>query len=200
MRKINFALIVLTALFLLSCSTQTKVQRVASDTQTDLSGRWNDEDARQVAENMVRDVVSRGWLSDWNIDNEGKPTVIVGTIRNLSDEHIETETFVKDIERELINSGRVKFVASSIERNEIRKERDEQQVNATEETTKRLAAETGADFMLKGGIKTITDAADGTMAKYYQVDMELVNIESNEKVWIGTKKIKKIVEKKNVKW
>ena len=188
---------------LASCSTSQKtvgVQRVAADAQTDLSGRWNDQDARMVAESMVRDVMSRRWINDWAEENEGKPTLIVGTIRNLSDEHIETGTFVKDIERELINAGRIKFVASSKERTEVRRERDDQQISATEDTAKRLAAETGADFMLKGDIKTITDAAEGVMAKYYQVDMELINIESNEKVWVGSQKIKKIIERKKTKW
>jgi len=48
--------------------------------------------------------------------------------------------------------------------------------------------------MLKGGIKTLIDAVDGQQVKFYQIDMELIHVENNEKVWIGSKKIKKVVK------
>jgi len=175
------------------CTTTRTVQRVSVDEVRDLSGRWNDTDSRLVAEEMVSDVLRRPWLTDFKMSAGRKPVVIVGTVRNLSSEHIQMGTFVKDIERELINSGVVRFVASSTERSEVRSERLDQQSHATEETAKRLAAETGADYMLKGGIKTVIDAVSGQQVKFYQIDMELIHVENNEKVWIGSKKIKKVV-------
>ena len=75
----------------------------------------------------------------------------------------------------------------------------EQQQFATEETAKRLAAETGADYMLKGSIKTQMDTEGRKQVKFYQTDLELIHIESNEKVWIGTKKIKKLVKRSRFK-
>ncbi len=176
------------------CTTPPRtVQRVAADEVHDLSGRWNATDSRLVAEEMVSDVMRRPWLNRFSQRTGRDPVVIVGQIRNLSAEHIEIGTFVKDIERELINSGVVRFVASSDQRSEIRSERMDQQSFSTEETAKRLAAETGADYMLHGSIKTLIDAVSGRQAKFYQVDMELIHIENNEKVWIGSKKIQKLV-------
>jgi hypothetical protein len=32
------------------------------------------------------------------------------------------------------------------------------------------------------------------------VDMELIGLENNQKVWIDTKEIKKLVEQKNASW
>ena len=55
--------------------------------------------------------------------------------------------------------------------------------------------ERAADFMLIGQIDQINDSVEGKQVKYYQVELELVDIESNEKVWIGQKKIKKVVER-----
>jgi len=65
---------------------------------------------------------------------------------------------------------------------------------------KRIRAETGADFILVGAIKSIVDEIEGTRVVYYQTDLEMINIESMEKVWIGTKKIKKEISKKKTKW
>jgi uncharacterized protein (TIGR02722 family) len=179
---------------------KTKVERVATDETIDLSGRWNDTDSQLVSAEMISDLANRPWIEEYTAKNGQKPVVIVGTVRNKSSEHIETETFTTDLERELINSGRVKFVANTIERGELREERKEQQTWSREETQKRLAAETGADFMLQGGIKTIIDTEGKESVKFYQVDLELINIESNEKVWIGNKKIKKYVKKSSRKW
>ena len=189
----------LTAIIALT-GCKTKVKRVGVDETIDLSGRWNDTDSQLVSAEMVGDLAGRPWIEEYTAKNGQKPVVIVGTVRNKSSEHIETETFTKDLERELINSGRVKFVANSVERGELRQERKEQQTWSREETQKRLAAETGADYMLQGGIKTIVDQEGKESVIFYQIDLEMVHLESNEKVWIGSKKIKKYVKKSSRKW
>ncbi|MFH0733929.1 MAG: penicillin-binding protein activator LpoB [bacterium] len=186
--------------FFQGCGPSRTVTRIGTDEVVDLSGRWNDTDSRLTAEQMIKGLLERPWDDEFQTTNGRKPAVIVGTVRNLSSEHIETGIFIKDIERELVNCGRVKFVATKEERVEIRDERTDQQSFATEETAKGLANETGADFMLKGSIKSQTDAVDGQEIKYYQVDLELINLENNEKVWIDSKKIKKNVEKSSSSW
>ena len=187
----RITLLVLVVGLLFACSSQRVVTRLDTDTVTDLSGKWNDTDARLVAEEMIADCLSRPWLLDYVEANSKKPVVTVGTIRNKSSEHIDTETFTTDFERELLNSGKVKFVASKIQRDEIREERYDQQEFASEETVKRFREETGADFLLLGAIKSIVDQIEGEKVKFFQTDLELIDIENNEKVWIGTKKIKK---------
>lgn len=193
-------LLVISLLLMAGCVSGRSVERVAADEVIDLSGRWNDTDSRMVAEEMVSDALDRPWLDDFMMAESRKPVVIVGTVRNKSSEHIETAVFIKDIERELINSGKVKFVASKGERAEVREEREDQQSHATEETAKRLAAETGADYIMQGLITTQVDAIEGKKVVAYQVDMELIHLETNEKVWIGSKEIKKYIEQSGVGW
>ncbi len=178
----------------LGCASTPKVTRTDAEETIDVSGFWNDSDSRMVSEEMVADSLGRVWIDDWRGATGGKPTVIVGAVRNRSSEHINTRTFVKDLERAFVNSGRVRVVASSDERGGMREERLDQLRNATIETAKSMGKEIGADFMLIGGINTIIDAAGGTSVRYYQVELEMINLESNEKVWIGQKKIKKLVE------
>lgn len=193
------SLIIVAALVGLSACGQ-KVTRVETDTVTDLSGNWNDTDSRLVADEMIQDALSRSWLPQFNRDQGKAPTVIVGDVRNLSHEHINTRTFVADMERALINSGEVDFVASSEEREEIRSERMDQDLHASEETRKAMGQETGADFMLKGTINTIIDAVSGEQVRFYQVDLTLIDLANNRKVWVGQKKIKKTIEKSGLRW
>lgn len=183
---------------LFACSPS--VTRVDANKVTDLSGNWNDTDSRLVAQEMVQDVLSRNWLSNFTRKKGKPPTVIVGLVRNLSHEHINTRTFISDIERELINSGDVNFVASAGERQEIRSERKDQDLNASEATRKAMGQETGADFMLQGTINSIVDAASGEQARFYQVDLNLIDLASNRKVWVGQKKIKKTIAKSGLRW
>ncbi len=196
LRTIGLVLAVAILFFGPGCGKK-KVDRVEVDQTIDLSGHWNDTDSRLVSETMVADVMERPWVARHKSEHQGRvPSVIVGTVRNRSDEHINTQTFVKDLERALVNSGQVDLVASSQERMEIREERQEQAAHASEETAKEEGQEIGADYMLQGDINTISDRVDGEEVRYYQVNLELIHIQSNKKVWLGEKKIKKTVKQK----
>ncbi len=181
-------------------SSATNVTRTSSDEVIDLSGRWNDTDSRLTAETMVTSMLTGVWVDQFMSEEDRIPIVIVGRVRNKSSEHIDANTFVKDIERELVNSGRVSFVAAGQEREEVRAEREDQQSHADQSTAKALAAETGADFMIQGIITSQTDAIEGKRATLYKVDMEIINLETNQKVWIDTRQIKKLIEQKKSSW
>ena len=181
---------------LAGCGAETKVTRVDAGVVTDLSGRWNDTDSRMVAESMVKEALEYPWLNNFSQTKRRQPVVVVGTVLNNSHEHINVQTFVTDLERELTNSQKLTFVAGKSEREEVRTERKEQAMFAREDTQKAPGKEIGADYMMKGTIATILDEADGTKAMFYQIDLQMVDLESNAKVWFGQKKIKKVIEKK----
>jgi len=174
------------------CSKK-QVSRIDSGETVDLSGNWNDTDSRLVAEEMVADCMGRPWLTTFIREQGKNPTLIAGSIRNKSLEHIAVGTFLHDIERALVNSGTIQVVASAEERGEVREEREDQRVNASPETLKQMGMEVGADFMLQGEINQINDQEGGEQIRYYQVDLTLVDIETNVKTWLGQKKIKKYV-------
>ncbi len=188
------------ALTLAVAGCSTSVTRMDADEVKDLSGAWNDTDSQQVSAEMIQDVLARPWLGEFSQAQKRQPAVIIGEVRNLSHEHINVNTFVADMERALINSGKVQFVASSIERQGIRSERKEQDIHASEATRKAMGQEKGADFMLQGSINTIIDASGKTQLRFYQVDLTLISLVDNHKVWVGQKKIKKLVERSNLRF
>lgn len=195
-KRVSLILIAAGILFLAGCASgpSREVYRVDQREVIDLSGYWNDTDSRLVAEEMVYDVLNRPWLTEFHTSEGKKPVVIVGKIRNKSSEHIPVDIFTKDIERELLNSGKVEFVASSEEREEVREERRDQQDFASAETFKKFYREIGADYLMSGVISSIEDSYEGQKVIFYQVDLQLIDIERNTKVWIGNKKIKKFVD------
>jgi hypothetical protein len=192
--------VVLGVFLMVGCAT-TKVERKDVDTTIDLSGRWNDTDSRLVSEEMIGDCLNRPWLERYKVRNDGNPpTVIVGRIKNRSHEHINVQTFVKDLERALINSGEVRFVADQSERTGVREERKDMARHSSDETMKGPGQEIGADYMLIGSINTIRDEISGQAVMFYQVNLELIDMTNNLKVWIGDKKIKKLIKRSKVTW
>jgi uncharacterized protein (TIGR02722 family) len=189
-----FGLLMMT-LMLAGCGK--KVTRISANSTTDLSGRWNDTDSRLVAEEMLRDCLNSAWYYTYQAQKK-TPTVIVGSVKNKSHEHIDAETFTKDMERALTNSGRVEFVASKGEREQLRDEKADQASNASAESRKKTGEESGAELMLIGSINSIVDKEGSKSVIFYQINLELVQIESGRKLWIGDKKIKKYVSKNAV--
>lgn len=199
------AMILLTAMLAVSgCSSRKTISRIDANETVDLSGNWNDTDCRLVSNEMISDALSengqsRQWLANF-LKTKGKnPTVIVGAIQNLTDEHIATGTFVGDIERAFINSNTVNVVSAKGERDDVREERQDQQANASPETMKKFGEELGADYMLMGKINKITDEEGGEKVAFYQTDLNLTDIQTNQKVWAGQKKIKKFIARKPYK-
>ena len=189
-------------IFLLISCAGPSVRRTEVDETIDLSGRWNDTDSRLVSEEMIEDCLNRPWLQSYQGKHQGNmPTVIVGTVKNQSYEHINTQVFIKDLERALINSGRVQFVASKDERIGLRQEKADQQQGFTDpETQKSIYKEVGADYMLQGSINAIKDEIKGKYVMLYQVNLELIQLETNVKAWIGQKEIKKVVKRSRLSW
>ncbi len=175
----------------------TTVERIDPGTTVDLSGYWNDTDSRLVAEEMITDAMTTPWRRQYMQRNNGDlPTVIFGTVRNQTTEHIAVSTFLRDMERAFVNSGDVQVVADRDERGEIRAERTDQQTNSTPESRARMRNELGADYILMGEITSIEDVEGGREIVLYQVDLNLTDLESNLRVWVGQKKLKKYIQRR----
>ena len=194
MKKLFLVPLMMTLLILGTSCANRKITRVDPNLETDLSGRWNDTDSKLTANALTADVLAQPWRSNFEAVNNRKPVVIMGTIKNKSSEHIDPITFIKDMEKSFINAGVVGVVQSGDERTQLRDERTDQQIFSSDETKKKWGREKGADFMMNGVITSIVDQYKNKKTVSYQINLELTNLETNEKVWIGEKEIKKMVK------
>ncbi|MCK4871358.1 MAG: penicillin-binding protein activator LpoB [Phycisphaerales bacterium] len=178
------------------------VDRIDPDSVTDLSGRWNDTDARLVAQKMVKESLEWPWYRSFRDEHGRKPVLIVGPIANMTRDYIDTAFFTKEIEREFIRGGEVRIVAMrGREHDAVVSEILAQQEFASPETAKRLGQALGGDFVLIGRLGSIIQTSEDGKRKirFFQTDLEVINVETTEKVWIGTKKIKKDVVRRGHK-
>ena len=178
---------------LISCSTR-QVTRMTPSTPVDLSGRWNDTDSRQVADQMIYDLFDSDGFKNYTKDKAGKPVIVVGVIRNKTSEHIDADNFVKKIEVVIHNSGAAELVESGEFRDRIRTERAEQQDFSDPSTVKQWGREIGADLMLFGEMTSETDVYKNRRVVNYLTTLYLTDIETNKRVWYGQNEIKKFVK------
>merc|ERR1711879_1022477 len=171
----------------------TEVKRIDAEKEVALSDRWNATDSRLVAEEMIADMLSFPWASQFELQNDRLPTIIIQRIANKSHEHIALDTFINDIKRSVIRSGKASFVAGGEEREAVRDERLDQELNAKE--AKQQGQELAADFALSGSVNSLVDKVDNEKVTFYQVDLKLIDLESNLEVWNGQKKIQKFQKK-----
>ena len=186
---------VFTGLIMVSCGS-TKVSRVDSDEVIDLDGYWNESDVRIVCDSLIEECISSPRIAKFEGQQGRAPVVIIDSIRNQSSEHIDTSIVEKKFQTAIINSGVMEFVSSSTERQALREEKADQADHSTYDTAKEMDQETGADFMLKGSVKTIVQSAGDKTVRTYYVYAELHDIRTNKIVWMAENdSIKKVIKR-----
>lgn len=175
------------------CSNNWKISRRDPESVKDYDYRFDEDDAREVSRAMIEDCLKRPWIDAWEAGHDGKdPLIVLGNVRNKTEDYVNTDLFTSPMQRELLNSGRVRVKAEMDLREELRDERLDTEFNDPE-TVKAVAKEVNADFMLLGSVHDNKERrADGrAVISYYKVVLELVNLETAEKTWIGEHDIEK---------
>jgi len=199
----SLALALGAAWVLVGCGgSSMQVQRLAADESVDISGKWNDTDSRMVSEEMIGDCLSNPWIEEFMAGANGqRPVVVVGKVVNKTDEHIQPEVFVKDLERAFLKSGRVRVVTNQQFRDQLAREQSYQASGVVDpRTAAGIGKQLGANFLVFGTINAIKDRWEGREVVFYQTNLELHNVETAEVVWIGDKKIKKLREQSGTAW
>jgi uncharacterized protein (TIGR02722 family) len=184
--------IALIAVVFFSCSRS--VTRIDPATQIDLSGRWNDSDSRQVADQMIHDLFKSDTFKKYADELGRKPVIVVGFIKNKTSEHIDAGNYVKKFEFVIHNSGFAELVESDEFRDKIRQERAEQQDFADPATVAKWGKEVGADVMLFGEMNSEMDVYQKKKVVNYITTLFLTDIETNKRIWYGQNEIKKFVK------
>lgn len=202
MSRAVFCLAVMGCATVMACGSSQRVARVGADTQTDLSGKWNDTDARLTAEAMIQQGFAAPWLANFTDEEGRRPAVRVRGVVNKTDEHIDAQVFIKSIERAMVNSGKVRVLAQEgAELASVQAEQDRGASGAlSDDTAPSLGNETGADFVVAVRMASILDQVEGKRAKFYKVNFELISPTTGEKVWIGDHEIKKLISQDAASW
>ena len=164
--------IVVLAVSLGACGT--KVQYGDPTAVETLTVDFGSTDLQSIAEKMVQSLLSAPVIQERN-----RPVLQVATVKNKTNEHIDTKAITDKIRTTLINSGKVEFTAADI-RQEVLDELEYQRQSGyvDSETRKPVGKQVGADFLLAGEISSINKQRGNTKDIYYKITLNLVNLET----------------------
>lgn len=186
------------SLAVVGCGDNWKVKRTNPDQTTDVDYRFNDDDAREVVVRAMEDCLKRPWIDRFMAENNGRrPIVYLANVRNKTQDYsANPELFTTKIQEELLNSGRVQVKAERDQRQDLRDERLDTKYNDPA-TVKAVAKEVNADFALTGQIIDNKQRSnDGkTIVNYYEISLELIDVEKATKEWIKTVPLKKVAKR-----
>ncbi len=154
-----------------------------------LTTDFGSTDLQTIASKMVQSL-----LAHPSINGKEKPPVLyVSTVKNKTDEHIDTKSITDKIRTTLLQSGKVRFTAMSDIPKDLVDQLDYQTKSGLVDpaTARAVGKQVGADYMLMGEITSIVKKAGSTKDVYYKITLNLVDIQTALIEWADEKEIRK---------
>lgn len=195
--KNMLSVILLMNVILLSSCGGTSVTRPPVGDTTELSGLWNEIDARLIASEMSQKICNTSWIKASETALGRKPIVKFGSIIVRMDDgsNVNTLIFTNAMRNALLETNLVVIKADT---HQSRVELEDQANYA--DKGKELAHEIAPDLIVTGNISCQNDQSGRESIKFIVADFELINVESGAVVWADrATPIKKHVSKSKYK-
>lgn len=200
-------IMVLVAALVSGCGSRS-VDVVDSHTDLHLSGNWSDADSRAVAEQVGQRLAEAPWIADFVAEHGRAPVLRVGRVvvrTRALDDLVDPTIVTNDLTRALIASGKVRVVADRAETAVQGRERQDLADHAAQPVAQRAGL--AADVILGGTLLTQDDRVldrglTGTyrQVKFYQFDLVVTALGSNEVLWRDSVERKKTIEQSTTGW
>jgi len=184
---IAFNIIISIMIFIIGCSPASKTEKDQIIPAKIIV--WDEIDSEIIADSLI--LISL--QSDWNknFSKKRKPIIVVGKIVSTSDEIIDVSLLAKDIERSLINSGEVTFIADKQKREDIRNDRKNKDDFTDEKKFIKYLKSLKSDFFISGNFNSIVDSTSIPVEKRYTLNAEIISTKNASVVWNGEQDIVK---------
>ncbi|PKN18548.1 MAG: penicillin-binding protein activator LpoB [Deltaproteobacteria bacterium HGW-Deltaproteobacteria-6] len=192
-RMIGMLLIVITSFMISGCATT--IQHGIADKETVTGSDWSARDLKEVADHMVNSITRRANAPGSEL-REGKPRwILARDLRNETDEHVNTRTIMEKVRTKLINDGIARFVDDQALNDIMNQLKFQQSGLFDNKTVVQVGKLVGAKYILRGAISSIRKRSDRIDIIYYNITLQLVNIQTGEIVWTDEKEIQRLTEK-----
>jgi len=131
---------------------------------------FSEKDSEALADSIVNKIVNAELVSKFS--SKRKPKIIVGSIRNLTTEIIDTNLLSKNIERSFLNSGKVTFISSKSKREIIRNDRKNRDDFEKSAELKKYLKPLKSDFFISGVLSQKTNSVSNS--KQYKLELNVI--------------------------
>ncbi len=179
------------------CSTEVTYGD-AKETET-VTVDYGSTDLQTLSGKMVQSLIDSSATRE--IGANGRPVLFVDSIRNKSSEHIDTEALTDTMRTQLLRSGKYRFVdMTKVQAVKEQLEYQQQSGMVDPAAMVRLGKQTGAQYMLYGNLASIVKDNGKVKDVFYQLTMNLMDLQSGELVWADQQEIRKQRTKKTLGW
>ncbi|MBI4243028.1 MAG: hypothetical protein HY606_02960 [Planctomycetes bacterium] len=194
MKNLFAVLLGVSILVITACSHKSTIKDVDPSRKFLLENKFNDGDVKKASREFVDKVVRKMG----EIKTDKKPVVLFDKIDNKTDEHIsgELDMIADRILMDLLDTGEF-LIVDKRARDSISDELKHQRDSGAylDETMIKDKAATAANYSLRGQIITSTQESKELHVKYYQLRLNLENMQSRLTVVQNISEIKRVEEK-----
>lgn len=185
-------IVVLAAIALTACASKVQYGDAQSVETVDIN--FGSTDLQTSATKMVDSLLT--FPAVIAVTQQKRPVLFVDTVRNKTQEHIDTESVTDTIVNKLLRSGKFQFVdMSAVEA--VEEQFDYQRHSGLVDPNKaaQLGRQVGAQYMLYGNLSSILKQSKKEKDIYYKFTLKMLNLESGLLVWQDEKEIRKSVKR-----
>lgn len=147
------------------------------------AGSWNSNDLKRVVNKMVQSIDQHRMLRRISESNPAPRWILASEMQNDTDEHLSTRLIMEKVRTQLVKRGMAIFVDDQA-LNDILKEMSLQQ-SALFDPNKavKVGKLAGARLILRGRISNIRKSTTDTTIVFYNVTLQVVDIQTREIIW-----------------
>jgi len=191
--RLNLVLLVVIISLLAGCGPTIRYE--IKDEETVTGSDWSAKDLKDVGEYMTASVKQSAFISSPQYKSERPRWMMAKDLRNETDEHVNTRTIMEKIRTKLINEGFATFVDDQAIEDILNQLQLQQSGLFDDKTVNKIGKLVGARLILRGTISSIRKRTDRKDIIYYNITLQLVNIQTGEIVWTDEKEIQRLTSK-----
>jgi uncharacterized protein (TIGR02722 family) len=193
--KTRFNLVLLVIIISLLAGCGPTIRYEIKDEETVTGSDWSAKDLKDVSEYMMVSIKQSAFISSPQYKSERPRWLLAKDLKNETDEHVNTRTIMEKIRTKLINEGVASFVDDQAIEDILNQLQLQQSGLFDNKTVTKVGKLVGAKLILRGTISSIRKRTDRKDIIYYNITLQLVNIQTGEIIWTDEKEIQRLTSK-----
>ncbi len=169
--------------------TEVRVRALPLGQPLDLSGNFNDADADQLGQALLRDLLASRLLA-----RTPPPVLRFSSIRNRTTDAVRTSFLSALLEQGVLRSGRARVATSLEEASDLEAELAGQV--ATAARPPRVGARLAATHLVSGILTLLASATPDGELRAYTLALQATSVDQARKEWLKTASVKKLIARR----
>jgi len=166
-----------------------------SDDETVTGSDWSARDLKEASDYMVSSIGQSHFLKRPGYVGDVSRWMLAMDLKNDTDEHVNTRTIMEKIRTGLIKNGAAVFVDDQAVSDILNQLQLQQSGLFENRSAARVGKLVGAKIILRGTISSIRKRTSRKDIIYYNITLQVVNIETGEILWTDEKEIQRLTQK-----